>query len=505
MIRQWTVSIVLGLACLFATGVEAEVSLPHLLSSHAVLQRERPIRIWGWAAPGEHVAVQFHGQSVATVADAQGNWMLALEPESAGGPYTLVVQGSNRIELTDILVGDVYLASGQSNMGYPLTGIGASVIPDSKEVIASAGKEGTLRLLQVPHISADFPQHDQPATWTRSSPESAAPFSALGYLFGQQITHSEHVPVGIISAAFGGTPIEAWISPEALGKAPELLSLQSAWAALAAQQEVLPGARSDATDPTIARKNQAAKTLRYPNLDAWRPSALYNAMIAPLVPFEFRGVFWYQGESSSQPQRAPSYADALRDLIQDWRDRWQQGDTPFFVVQLASYTTGLKADWGMIRDGQRRALGLDATALVVTLDQGDLKYIHYNKKRPVAERMALAAQALIYGEKVEFSGPLFREVTPDGHALRVWFDHAERLHPVGPVLQGFEVAAADGNFVQAQAKVSGNTVVVSSAGISAPRFVRYAWKGSTDANLSNGAGLPASTFTSIALPLPEHP
>ncbi len=502
MKRVMRTSSILFAAFVLAVSAQAEVRLPNVLSSHAVMQRERPIRIWGWGEPGESVQVKLHHQQVSTKTDATGHWEATLAPEAAGGPYDLEVRGSNVIKLDDILIGEVFVASGQSNMGYPLTGIGESVIPNSKEIIASANHPN-LRLLHVPKITATYPQQDQPAAWERCTPESAASFSALGYLFGLDISEREHVPVGVIESAYGGTPAEAWISQDTLAASPQLLPAIGYWAALANNQGEVPVAnrrKALLADPTVARPDMAtAIRLRYPILDAWRPAALYNAMVAPLVNYAIKGVIWYQGESSTSPELANVYAESFPILIADWREKWRQGDFPFIYVQISSFTSGPRAAWGTVRDAQRRTLNVANTAMVVSLDAGNPKNVHPSDKRTVADRLVLAARGLIYGDKVEYSGPLFRQVTNERDAMRVWFDHATGLHAKDTEVKGFEIAGADHNFVSATVEIAGDTVLVKSSQVAEPRYVRYAWASATDANLYNGAGLPASTFTTVPL------
>lgn len=488
-------SFLLSAVLAFTISADAEVRLPRLLSSHAVLQRERPIRLWGWGAPGESVQVKLHKQQVSTKTDPFGHWEAALAPEAAGGPYELEVRGSNTIKLEDILIGEVFIASGQSNMGYSLTGIGESVIPHAKEIIASANHPN-LRLLHVPKITATYPQQDQPAAWERCTPEAAAPFSALGYLFGLDISEREHIPVGVIEAAYGGTPVEGWISLDTLAASPQLLPAIGYWSALANNQGEVPTTN---TRKVAGPEGAAAVHLRYPNLDAWRPAALYNAMIAPLVNYTIKGVIWYQGESSSQIELAGLYAHSFPALIGDWREKWGQGDFPFIYVQISSYKAAMRTSWGTVRDAQRRTLSVANTAMVVSLDVGDPNNVHPSDKRTVADRLLLAARGLVYGEKVEYSGPLFRQVTKEGGAMRVWFDHATGLHTKEEEVKGFEIAGADHNFVPAAAQIAGETVLVRSSQVREPRYVRYAWASATDANLYNAADLPASTFTTVPL------
>ncbi len=493
-------SCVLATVCCVTAAAQCEIRLPNILSSHAVLQRDQPVTIWGWGAPEERVEVAFHNQKVSTTTDSLGHWQVTLAPESAGGPYPMVVRGSNVITLTDILVGDVYIASGQSNMGYPLTGIPPSIMPDAKQIIASAN-DPQLRLLRTPHNTATYPLEDQPAAWQQCSPESAAGFSALGYLFGLGIQRREHVPIGVITTAFGGSPGIAWVSMDTLSRSPQLLPEFAYWSYFADRQGEVPltGRRLNAAKrvPGSAQKKGGVLVgMLYPNLDMWRPASLYNAMIAPFTKYAIKGVVWYQGESSTEPIRADSYLNTFSSMIADWRKHWQQGNFPFIYVQISSFTGRPTVSWGKVRDAQRRALAVANTAMVVSLDVGNPTLVHPTDKRTVADRMLLAARGLVYGENVEYSGPLFREARPEADGLRIWFDHATGLHAKSDAAQGFEVAGQDRHFFPATGVIQGETVLVSNPQVPTPRYVRYAWSNNAmDANLYNGANLPASTFT----------
>jgi sialate O-acetylesterase len=486
----------------------AEVRLPNVFSSHAVLQRNRPIHIWGWASPGETVTVRFHDQSRTATADDLGKWSLWLAPESAGGPYSLMAQGSAGpgapVTLTDILVGDVWLASGQSNMEMPLDGFpGSAVVKNSAQEIAKANLP-EVRLLRIEKKSSFYPQTGISATWTECTPQTAAEFSAVAYFFGKEINQREHVPVGLIDSTWGGTPVESWISMDTLGSNAGMMPVFSYWAqftnGLSDRDLVL--AREKQEDEAAARAGQPKpKHPWHPDGISWQPAGLYNGMIAPLVPYTIKGVIWYQGETNSDPARAPYYARSFSALISDWRAHWQEGNFPFFYVQISNFYSP-NEDWGTIRDAQRRTLAVANTAMAVTLDVGDRNNVHPADKQTVGSRLALAARALVYGgPQLEYSGPLFRTATVEGSAMRVWFDHAkDGLAVHGPQPEGFELAGDDGKFVPARAKIDGQTVVVEAAGVAHPRAVRYGWASYTTANLFNKEGLPASTFTSEEKP-----
>jgi len=476
-----------------------EAKLPGILSSHMVVQRERPIHVWGWAAPGEKVSVEFHGISRSTVSDSLGSWSVFLPPEAAGGPYQLTVISSNAIVLDDILVGDVWFASGQSNMEMPLKGFPGAPVKDSAQEIAHAAQP-QIRLLLIPKKASDFPLRDSNTSWTVCSPETASEFSAVAYFFGRELAAREHIPIGLIDATWGGTVAEAWISLRAISADAALMPVFATRAGMMETQS-----ETEAILARERREDQAAREAgRVPPQHPWRPdpaswapAALFNGMVAPVVGYPIRGVIWYQGESNSRLAFAPMYAKLLPALIADWRAEWREGDFPFLFVQIANFKSSPAEAWAVVREAQRRSLSTANTAMVVTVDIGDPDNVHPADKQTVGARLALAARALAYGEKVEYSGPQFRQATSEGDSVRVWFDHATNgLTAKGAVPQGFEIAGADGRFVAASAHIDGKTVVVSSVQVSDPRYVRYGWANAPVVNLYNAEGLPASPFTS---------
>jgi sialate O-acetylesterase len=502
---------VLQVLCLltFCTRGMAEIRLPHALSDHAVLQRDRPIHLWGWATPGVRLTARFHGQDAAAIADPLGRWSLYLKPESAGGPYVLTISGDGpEKRVGDLLVGDVWVASGQSNMEMPLNGFPptASVKDAEKEI--QAARNPKLRLLLVDHKSSDYPLDDISGTWTECTPETAARFSAVAYFFGREIAARENVPVGLVDSTWGGTPADSWTSLDTLGSDPALLPALASRARFANQQADL-----EATIAAEKREDAEAKAAGkpapshpwHPYEMSWLPAGLYNGMIAPLTKLSVKGFLWYQGETNSAHDRASEYEALFSAMIADWRMHFQQGDLPFLYMQISSFNSPGE-DWGTVRDAQRRTLAVAQTAMAVTLDVGTPDNVHPPDKQTVGARLALAARGLVYGEKVEGSGPLFREATAelqkDGNvAIRVWFDHADRLSFRGSQSGGFEVAGPDRHFVPAEAVIEGNSVLVHSPAQPHPEFVRFGWAGVVQSNLYNAQGLPASTFTSEPAPV----
>jgi sialate O-acetylesterase len=490
----------LFLALLPGAMLPAEVTLPKILSSHMVVQRDQPVHVWGMAAPGEEVTVGFRGQTRAVKTGELGRWSVYLSPGAAGGPFRLTVQGSKAdggvqlIALEDVLVGDVWLASGQSNMEFELrnAATAAADLPQASN--------DRIRLLTVEKRTADFAQDDiETKGWVASTPDTAKYFSAVAWYFAREIEQREHVPVGIVDDTWGGTVAESWVRLRALGEDASLMPLFVSRGKMTDHE-----ADGFLEDKLHQQQIAAAKAAGtpvtefpwHPPLQTWAPGLIYNGMIAPLTPLPMRGVIWYQGESNSALERAPLYHRIFRTLIEDWRHQWGLGDFPFLFVQIANFKSGPGEDWATLREQQRQTLELRNTAMAVTIDIGNPDNVHPTDKVDVGQRLALAARALSYGETLEFSGPLYRQSVPEGSAMRVWFDHGNGLTVKGDALTGFEVAGRDGKFVAATAKVEGGTVLAASPDVSEPVAVRYGWANSPLCNLYNGAGLPASPFTS---------
>lgn len=490
-------------ALMFSAGVttHAEVKLPALFGDHMVLQRDRPLHIWGMATPEESISIDFDGNHGRAVADALGRWSVYLPPPAAGGPFTLTVQGKNTIRLSDVLVGDVWVASGQSNMQFSMQAAPPWTRGTRNSAVEiAAADHPDMRLMQVPIATATGPQPDMQSTqWQRCSPASAASFSAVAYFFGRALLLKEKVPIGLIESNVGGTPAEAWTSMDALTSTAALMPVFTARAHMTdglATVELQEKQEAEAAAAAKARGETPPAPLSRPTPSTWAPASLFNAMIAPLVPFPIRGVIWYQGESNTDVERAPIYQLLFRTMIEDWRAQWKQGDFPFLFVQIANFQS--TDAWASVREAQRRTLRLANTGMAVTIDIGEPKAIHPIDKQDVGYRLSLWARDLSYGEAIEDSGPLFRQAVPEGGGMRVWFTHdASGLTAKGGSLEGFEVAGPDGRFVPAQARIEGDSVVASSSKVPFPEAVRYGWASAPDCNLFNGAGLPASPFTSL--------
>ena len=485
--------VTLVLACV--SMLHAEVSLPKVMGSHMVLQRDKPLHVWGSGAASEAVTVELHGGHATTTVDELGRWSVYLPAQPAGGPYTLTVRGANTITLEDVMLGDLWFASGQSNMEMPLVGFGADTpVKDSAKEIAAANHP-EIRLMSVMRKGASYPLEDviEATPWSRCTPETAKNFSAVAYFFGRAIQQKEKVAIGLIDSTWGGTPADAWTSMDGLSADAGLMPVFSAWASMIGKET--DGVRMDEAEAEAKAKGLTPPARGWhPQLISYQPAALYNAMVAPFTPLPVRGVIWYQGESNSALNRAPLYGRLFPAMIEDWRKHWGDEEMPFLFVQLAGFTSTPQEDWPTIREAQRQALRLRNTGMAVTIDIGSEHNVHPPDKETVGERLALKARAISYKEAVVASGPMFLRATPADGALMVDFSGAAGLMARGGAVKGVEVAGADGVFVAADAAIVGERLEVR--GVASPRYVRYAWKNFPEANLYNKEGLPASPFTS---------
>ncbi len=494
MFRQWAMAAVCG-ASLFVPVSFADVRLPALMSDHMLLQRGTPSRIFGWADPGEQVTVQYRGQTVAATTGSNGRWSAWLKPmEAASEGADLKISGKNSIAISDVLVGEVWVGSGQSNMQWTVK---ASNRADQEISSANYPK---MRLFQVTLTSQDTPREDVKGNWMVCSPESVANFSAVGYFFSRSLHKNMNVPFGFIQSAWGGTPAQAWTSRKALHADSSLFPILGEWNRVL---EAYPDA-SDRFKKQLAEWEAAGKSGRRPQPPmgpghSHTPAGLYNAMIHPLTPYTIKGAIWYQGETNATKTQAPLYRRLFETMILDWRRAWGQGEFPFLFVQLANFAkTGSPADWVLVQEAQAKTLELRNTGMAVINDIGEAGDIHPKNKQDVGERLALAARHIAYKEQLVYSGPRFRQATAEGAKIRVWFDSVGGGLKArgGSELKGFEVAGEDGRFHAADAAADGATVVASSPNVTAPVRVRYAWASDPVCNLINAEGLPASAFRS---------
>ena len=494
------------IALLLACAMSHAAELNSLFSDNVVLQRDKPFPIWGTGRDGEKIVVKL-GQRSAKTTVRNGKWSVRLGELSAGGPYTLTVTGDNTLTVTNVLVGEVWICSGQSNMEMQLGPRNNRKPIENWEQAAAAADFPQLRMYFVPRNNPAQPVEDARGRWVVCTPQTAKDFSAVGFFFARALQAHLKVPVGMIFTSVGGTPSEAWTSREALASVPAgREAFQKSEQDARELPEKLAKFKADELrlqekyTNDLAAANAAGKPVpRKPSAPTFdlskQPANLFNGMVAPLIPYAIRGVIWYQGEANGG--RDQQYRTLFPLIIRDWRNRWQQGDFPFCFVQLATYVT---CD-PMVREAQLLTLDrVRNTAMVVTTDVGDANDIHPTRKQPMGERLALAARAIAYGEKIECSGPLFKSAKiMDGQAV-LRFTHAEGLKANGGALTGFVIAGVDKQFVPADAVIKGETVVVSSPAVSAPVAVRYNWAGVAEGNLYNAADLPASPFRTDAEP-----
>ena len=487
-----------------AAFASAEVKPSTLFSDHMVLQSGMSVPIWGTAVAGEKVTVSFNGQTRAATADAGGKWMVRLANLKAGGPFEMTIAGNAAgeaaIVVKDVLVGEVWLGSGQSNMQFYVSKNGPGHAPygllDEEKEIAAANYP-QLRMFTVKTATTMEPQSDVAGTWQVCTPENVPNFSAVGYLFGRDLNQALKVPVGVVLSAFGASTAEAWIPRDALVADPLLKPMVDKLDAREDYFKAHPGA-TDADAPpapaTINSRPGRPGPLRDPAHDQHQPTVLFNAMINPILPYAIRGAIWYQGESvTGGPNGLMLYGHVMDTLVTQWRKLWGEGNFPFYVVQLPGQQN--VSNNPLIREQQAKILALPNTGIAVVLDTSEAKNVHPHNKEPLGDRLTKIALANVYGKKMEYSGPVYASMKVDGSAIRVKFTHAEGLVAKDGPLNWFQVAGADQKFVDAGAKIEGDSVVVSNSQVAAPVAVRYAWDNYPNtANLYNGAGLQAAPF-----------
>ena len=392
-----------------------------------VLQQQAPVQLWGWANPGETVTASIGNSSGRTTADEDGNWQVSLPAMDAGGPYELTVSDSeNELRVVDVLVGEVWLGSGQSNMQWPV-----SRAANAEKEIASSDQNG-IRMFTVEHKATATPQTDVNGRWLVAHPDHSGDFSAVGYYFSRHLYQKLDRPVGFINSSWGGTRVEAWMGRTAFSR-PTLASFLS---------------EEEAVKLNRVSEKASIKTRGSQN----EISHLFNAMIAPITTYRIKGVVWYQGERNANRDESDLYHDLFSAMIEDWRLHWGR-QLPFYFVQLANFRqreleTPLISKWAEVRDAQRRTLALPNTAMAVIIDIGEADDIHPKNKQEVGWRLALAALARQYGHDIAYSGPLYRNARFDGSEVEISFDHADGLSTVNDApLIGFAIAGADRKFV----------------------------------------------------------
>ena len=496
-----------------AFPARADVRLPGIFGDHMVLQQQATLPVWGWANPQEKVIVTFGSEKVETTAGSDGKWRVDLPAFPVGTPAaTLRVAGTNTITLNDVLLGEVWLCSGQSNMELPLTKT------DNPAEAAAQANDGQLRLCTVPWNLALAPRDDlsplrTPAAdpWEVCTPATVGKFSAVGYYFGKNLRAALKRPVGLIEDAWGGTAAQVWTDPATLRSDPVLHHYMEEQQKFAAKY---PGGDASFAAQMAAQTQPGQKpgaSLVKRGYGPTIPSSLFDAMIHPVIPFAIKGVIWYQGEDNAEPASALEYARLFPAMITGWRKLWKEGDFPFLYVQLANLAQRYRDNWPLVREAQLKTLSLPKTGMAVSLDIGTPYYIHPPDKADVGLRLSLLARHIAYGENIVCSGPLYRSMKVEGINIRLsfqpdtiggglvigsspWKDPKAKTVPSTTDLQGFMIAGNDRKWVDAQATIAEDTVVVSSAQVPNPAAVRYAWAQSPLANLYNKDGLPAAPF-----------
>ncbi len=511
-------------ACALSWTLSADVKMPKIFGDNMVLQREMPAPVWGWADKGEKITVSFSGQEKTVTAGEDGKWMIALEPlKTSKEPSELKITGTNSIVIKNVLVGEVWICSGQSNMEWSLGGAF-----NGKDEIAAATNP-LIRHIKIQNTQSHRKLDDiASGTWFVCSPQTAGGFTAVGYFFAKNLVKELDVPVGLIGSNWGGTRIEPWTCPEGFRLVPELnpiLKQVEEW------DSTTDSGRAKYTEyvdklkewtPKAEKALAAKQTVPdlpaspLPAPDHQLPTKLYNAMICPLIPYAIRGAIWYQGESNAGEGLA--YLPKMKALIEGWRQMWKQGDFPFYHVQLANFTTSNPNNpeggdgYSRVREAQLKSLSIKNTGMAVIIDIGEAGNIHPKNKQDVGARLALWALANDYNKKVEFSGPSYKSHKVEGNKIRIDFDHAENgmfvgekkeLDPAKEIKDGklgwVSIAGEDKKFYFADVLIDGKSLVVSSEKVANPVAVRYHFTANPEGlHLYNKEGLPASPFRTDA-------
>ena len=502
----------------FPFAARCELKLPAIISDHMVLQQKQENPIWGWDAPGTGVTVVFGDQKKQTKAGDDGKWTVRLDPlEANATPTSLIVEGSSRREVTDVLVGEVWMCSGQSNMGFTVSG-------DWKAQIESlASNHPGLRLITVPRVGTQQLTDDFEGSWASATPENCLTFTAVGFFFGRYLHEILGVPVGLINNSWGGSAAEAWVRRASLEKDPRFATLIEGWKVREAQLQTEEAQASYETalanwKVKVAEAKAAGQAApRGPSSPEQtltgnaRPGNIFNGMVYPTLGYGMKGVIWYQGESNAS--RAWEYGQLFPYMIEQWRAEWGQGDFPFYWVQLADYKDEVAlpgdAQWAELRESQTKALALPNTGEAVIIDLGESNDIHPKNKYDVAARLVRWALAKDYGiPGIEPQSPLYRDMSADGGTVTLTFDHVDgglRTVDVSEV-KGFAVCGEDRKWVRADAKITGaDTVEVSSVEVAAPIAVRYAWADNPVCNVHSKNGLPLTPFRTDDFPMITKP
>jgi sialate O-acetylesterase len=500
--------LILACSIALAPSAFADVRLPKIIGDHMVLQAEKPATIWGWADPQEKIQVTLGGKTASTTAGAEGKWSVKLEVPATGTSLEMSVAGKNTITVKDVLIGEVWLCSGQSNMEWSVAQ------SDNKDAEIAAANYPLIRHFKVARQTSDTPLDDVKGEWVVCSPETAASFSAVGYFFGREL-HKQlgQRPVGLIGSNWGGTPAESWASRKALEAEPALKPLLERWDKQVAdynpenaQKSYLKAkedwekkaAEAKAANQPVPRAPGAPSS---PAVSAGRPANLYNAMIAPLLPVSIKGAIWYQGESNVS--RAQQYRTLFPTMIRNWRADFNHPELPFYFVQIAPFRYNNPVACAELWEAQLHTLKtVPKTGMAVTTDIGNFTNIHPGNKQDVGLRLALWALTKDYGKKgLGYSGPVYQSAKVEGSKIRVSFEHGAGMKARdGKALSHFSIAGEDQKFVPAEATVDGDSLLVHAADVSKPAAVRFAWDESAEPNFVNASGLPASPFRTDNFP-----
>ncbi|MEQ1862279.1 MAG: sialate O-acetylesterase [Chthoniobacteraceae bacterium] len=498
-------------AIALAPLAHAKIKLPALVSDHMVLQSGARVNIWGWAAPGEKVTVAFSGKTASAQAGADGKWSARLAGLAAGASGDLTISGEDEKVIKDVLVGEVWVASGQSNM--------EMIVANSKdfEKEKAAADFPQVRMFILTKAASLTPKDDCEGAWFVATPENVGKFSAVGYFFARELHQQGKMPVGVIHTSWGGTPAEYWTPPAVIERELPFKGYGERWEADKKGYPAAKAAYDEARAKWVTASEQAkadGKPMppppRPPRGDGaiGAPGCLFNGMIEPVLPYTIQGAIWYQGESNANSEEdAKLYRALFPTMILSWRHAWSQAgrdgadnpEFPFLFVQLANYrarrTEPVDSLWAVLRESQFATLEIPRTGMAVAIDIGEALDIHPKNKQEVGRRLALSALAQVYYHDIEYSGPLFSGAQEEDGKMRLSFRNADGLKAVGGGrIKGFALAGEDRKFVWADVEIDADHVLVSSRQVPKPVAVRYGWDDNPEANLINGAGLPASPF-----------
>ena len=491
---------------LHSSDLLAFVRLPSIFSDNMVLQQGIPVRIWGWADPGEKINLSFSEQQKTAITDEGGKWSVLLDELNYGGPYEMIIMGENEIVLHNILVGEVWVSSGQSNMEWPLS------LTENAEQELLVSNYPKVRLFKVRRKAASDPSDDCIGKWDICEPVTVSGFSAVAYHFGTELYNKLNVPVGLIDASWGGSVAEAWIDMNVLKSHDEFNPIITKWNECLEKYQSIEkmmqewSVYEDTIYNWVRAVSEAAKNEQEIPIQPvipecseclFFPAGMYNGMVAPLIPYGMRGVIWYQGESNAA--RALQYQTLFPALIDNWRTEWGQGDFPFLFVQIAPFGAGFyEADQAAeLREAQLLTYrNVSNTGMVVTMDIGNVSDIHPRNKKDVGRRLALWALSDTYNkEGIISSGPLYKSKSIEKNKIRIYFDFAgSGLMAENGEPRGFEIAGKDMEFMEAECEIQGDCIIVSSNTIKNPVAVRYGWGNAALPTLFNKEGLPASPF-----------